>query len=125
MADLKENQMAARTAAKVRCLDASGNSGIITLQNLLSYLFGTVNKAVIEEDWNEIDTGGKYAVSGFSGSNAPNTYAYGMLLVAISGSFTYQIYIPHIGNTVSNKIAIRARYQGNWSNWYYINMTLS
>ena len=38
MADLKENQMAARTAKFVRCIDASGNSGIITLANLLGIL---------------------------------------------------------------------------------------
>lgn len=38
MADLKENQMVTRTAAHVRCLDASGNSGIITLANLLGIL---------------------------------------------------------------------------------------
>ena len=125
MADLKENQMAARTAEFVRCIDASGNSGVITLQNLLSYLFGTViNGVVIEEDWNEIDTGGNYAVSGFSGANGPNTYVYGMLLVTISDSFTYQIYIPHVGNSVSNKIAIRTRHKSKWSNWYYINLTL-
>lgn len=63
-------------------------------------------------------------VSGFSGANSPNTYAYGMLLVSTVGSFTYQIYIPHVGNSVSNKIAIRTRYQSKWNNWYYINMTL-
>ena len=38
MADLKENQMAARTAAFVRCIDASGNSGVITLAKLLGTL---------------------------------------------------------------------------------------
>ena len=125
MADLKENQMAVRTAAQVRCLDASGNSGVIALKNLLSDFLGTVtNGAVVEEDWNEIYTGGKYAVSGFSGANGPNTYIYGMLLVTTSGSFTYQIYIPHIGNKSSNKIAIRTRYQSKWSDWYYINLTL-
>ena len=38
MADLKENQMAVRTAAQVRCLDAGGNSGVITPTNLLKSL---------------------------------------------------------------------------------------
>lgn len=92
MADLKENQMAARIAAFVRCLDASGNSGKISLddlfKNVLRYMGATsgisqgLDKAPMGIYWH--------------GSDIGNRLGHGILVV-IRGYYIVQIDFNSIG----------------------------
>ena len=86
MADLKENQMASRTAAFVRCIDASGNSGKISLDNL----FNNVLRYIGPDSG--INQGIDKAPMGiyWHGSDIGNGLGYGMLIV-IRGNYIVQI----------------------------------
>ena len=92
MADLKENQMAARIAAFVRCLDASGDSGKISLddlfKNVLRYRGTTTG----------ISQGLDKASMGiyWHGSDIGNGLGYGILVV-IRANYIVQIDFNSIG----------------------------
>ena len=59
------------------------------------------------------DVGNEYSV------NIPQgVYNYGSLLVYY-GTFTVQIYVPHLTHGGSYKIAIRVKYSGEWGVWRY------
>lgn len=86
MADQKENQLAERIAAFIRCLDASGNSGNISLddlfKNVLRYIGSTsgisqgLDKAPMGIYWH--------------GSEIGNGLGYG-LMVVIRASYIVQV----------------------------------
>ena len=92
MADLKENQMAARTASFVRCLDASGNSGNISLDNLFE------NVLRYKGATSGISQGLDKASMGiyWHGSDIGNGLGYGLLIV-IRGYYIVQIDFNNIG----------------------------
>ena len=70
-------------------------------------------------NWNDLVTAGSYSIANVSGSNAPpSAYAYGMLLVFVSGSIILQIYMPHSNSTASTHLPVhRMRYGTTWVNW--------
>lgn len=124
MADLKENQLTEIIAAFVRCLDSAGNSGKISIKELQTLMLGGVTNGGISagSDWNDFSNPGIYSV-GINGStsNGPNSYSYGILVVLKAGSFTFQVFIPHLGtHHPHNKISIRVMSSQSFGEWYHI-----
>ena len=92
MADLKENELIERIAAFIRCLDASGNSGKISLDNLFKNVLRYIGPT------SGISQGLDKASMGiyWHGSDIGNGLGYGVLIV-IRAYYIIQIDFNNIG----------------------------
>lgn len=113
MADLKENQMGAKIAKYLRCLDSTGNSGVIGAEQFFIQIEGLCYKRQLQNptDLNDIKETGIYYITPTAPVNAP--YSYCQLLVFTSAYVTSQVAI----NSGSAEVSIRILWASDWSEW--------
>ena len=112
MADLKENQMAARTAEFVRCIDASGNSGIITPANLLTNTFQ--DRGIVAEGFDfDNAKSGTYTVNKTNCTNQP--YPGVGTLVSFNSTYKLQIFMCIAGDSPTFMRVSDVR--SSWAPW--------
>lgn len=104
-----------RVGTPVETTDAV-NLGTLEELNLPIY-----RKQVVAEDWNSLDTSGIYDVVGATGSNKPDAYNYGVLIVQAFRGVVMQLYYPDRNTTCA--IAKRCRESSSastWTAWDYV-----
>ena len=114
MADQRENQLTPiSTPAYLRCLDSVGNSGLITIEQLLIQKGVLYYKRQLQApiDLNDIKETGSYYITPTPPVNAP--FSYCQLLVFTSSYVTSQVVI----NSSDADIKIRICWAGTWSEW--------
>ncbi|SIR40134.1 hypothetical protein SAMN05880558_11330 [Aeromonas sp. RU39B] len=91
--------------------DEAVNLGTLEKLNLPMY-----RKKITSEDWNSITTEGVYDVVNASGSNAPNAYPYGVLVVYVFNGTATQLYYPDRDGTLKKRTCTNVASQA-WLSW--------
>ena len=108
MEDVRENQMIERVAAFLRCLDSAGNSGVISLINLLTKVpyFHGIRLNIDANDL--VDSGISYL-----NSNITNADDWSFLIVLKMSSDAIQFCL-HNGAAF---LRVRTLVNGTWVKW--------
>lgn len=121
MADIKENQMSQGTAVYLRGVDASGNSILVPIQQVIAPCYRYIERIDSETDLNNLLTMGVYMMYPELGipKNSPpvsGENARGMVSVDNANGHIFQYY-----QSLNGLIYSRGSYAGvNWSVWRQI-----
>lgn len=110
MADIKENEMSQLAAAFLRCLDSAGNSGVISLETLLSMSLKNLG-LLGDNDLTEVGNSFGYAYGEYDGSNVYGIY----LSISVIGYY-FQLKARPDGNLL--KFRTYDAGSKRWSSWH-------